>query len=87
MNIMRILLSECKYIAFKKDLPQNVQLRDVVRKVNGSYIYDEIKEEAIVPLNEVPKRYFSEIVYQLTKATASSTEIDTNWKKEAYPQK
>ncbi len=32
---------ECKYIAFKKDLPQNVQLRDVVRKVNGSYIYDE----------------------------------------------
>ncbi len=32
---------ECKYIAFEKDLPQNVQLRDVVRKVNGSYIYDE----------------------------------------------
>ncbi len=53
----------------------------------GSYIYDEIKEEAIVPLNEVPKRYFSEIVYQLTKATASSTEVDTDWKKEAYPQK
>ncbi len=32
---------ECKYIAFEKDLPKNVQLRDVVRKVNGSYIYDE----------------------------------------------
>ncbi len=32
---------ECKYIAFEKDLPQNVRLRDVVRKVNGSYIYDE----------------------------------------------
>lgn len=32
---------ECKYIAFKKDLPQNVQLGDVVRKINGSYIYDE----------------------------------------------
>lgn len=32
---------ECKYIAFEKDLPQNVQLRDVVRKVNGSYISDE----------------------------------------------
>lgn len=32
---------ECKYIAFEKDLPQNVKLKDVVRKVNGSYIYDE----------------------------------------------
>lgn len=32
---------ECKYIAVKKDLPQNVQLGDVVRKINGSYIYDE----------------------------------------------
>lgn len=32
---------ECKYIAFEKDLPQNVKLGDVVRKVNGKYIYDE----------------------------------------------
>lgn len=32
---------ECKYIAFEKDLPPNVQLGDVVRKVNGKYIYDE----------------------------------------------
>lgn len=32
---------ECKYIAFEKDLPENVQLRDVVRKINGKYIYDE----------------------------------------------
>lgn len=32
---------ECKYIAFEKDLPKNVQLGDVVRKVNGNYIYDE----------------------------------------------
>lgn len=31
---------ECKYIAFEKDLPENIQLRDVVRKVNGKYIYD-----------------------------------------------
>lgn len=31
---------ECKYIAFEKDLPENVQLQDVVRKVNGKYIYD-----------------------------------------------
>lgn len=32
---------ECKYIAFEKDLPANVQLRDVVRKIDGKYIYDE----------------------------------------------
>ena len=30
---------ECKY--FEKDLPENVQLRDVVRKIDGKYIYDE----------------------------------------------
>ena len=32
---------ECKYIAFKKDLPKNVKLRDIVRKIKGKYVYDE----------------------------------------------
>ena len=32
---------ECKYIAFEKDLPENVSLGDVVRKIDGKYIYDE----------------------------------------------
>lgn len=32
---------ECKYITFEKDLPENVHLGDVVRKINGKYIYDE----------------------------------------------
>lgn len=32
---------ECKYIAFEKDLPKNVKLGDVVRKIDGKYIYDE----------------------------------------------
>lgn len=32
---------ECKYIAFQKDLPENVKLGDVVRKIDGKYIYDE----------------------------------------------
>ncbi len=32
---------ECKYIAFEKDLPENIKLGDVVRKVGGKYIYDE----------------------------------------------
>lgn len=31
---------ECKYIAFEKDLPENVRLGDVVRKIDGKYIYD-----------------------------------------------
>ena len=34
-------LKECKYIAFEKDLPENVKLGDVVRKIDGKYIYDE----------------------------------------------
>lgn len=32
---------ECKYIALEKDLPVNVKLRDIVRKIDGKYIYDE----------------------------------------------
>lgn len=32
---------EHKYIAFEKDLPENVKIGDVVRKVNGKYIYDK----------------------------------------------
>ena len=31
---------ECKYLAFEKDLPENVQLGDVVRKIDAKYIYD-----------------------------------------------
>lgn len=40
----------------------------------GSYVYDEIKKENLYKLGEISPRYFSEIVYQLEKATASSTE-------------
>ena len=32
---------EWKYITFEKDLPKNVQLGDVVRKIDGKYIYDK----------------------------------------------
>lgn len=48
--------------------------------VRGSYQYDEINEKNACPLSEVPDRYFSEIVLQLTKATASSQERDENWR-------
>jgi len=46
----------------------------------GSYVYDTVPEEHIVPLGDVPKRYYSEIIHQLTRATASSTETDAHWK-------
>lgn len=50
---------------------------------HGSYTYDEVEEEQAFFLGEVPKRYFSEIIWQLTKATASSQDQDENWKKGA----
>ncbi len=40
----------------------------------GSYVYDTIKKEDLFQLGDVSPRYFSEIVLQLTKATASSQE-------------
>lgn len=40
----------------------------------GSYVYDTIKKENQHKLDEVSPRYFSEIVLQLAKATASSQE-------------
>ncbi len=48
----------------------------------GSYLYDEVKPDTAIPLREVPARYFSEIVYQLTAATAASEERNENWRKE-----
>ena len=48
----------------------------------GSYVYDEPKKEDLLPLGRVEPRYFSEIVYQLQKATASSSETNPNWRSE-----
>lgn len=46
----------------------------------GSYCYDTPKEENTFALGDVPPRYYSEIVYQLERATASSTERDPDWR-------
>lgn len=46
----------------------------------GSYVYDTIPDDQIVPLGDVPTRYYSEIVHQLTRATASSTRNNENWR-------
>ena len=42
--------AEYKYIAFAKELPENIAIGDIVRKKEGKYIYDEeatryVKEE------------------------------------------
>ena len=46
----------------------------------GSYCYDVPKQENIIPLGQVPARYYSEVVWQLERATASSTGTDPNWR-------
>lgn len=50
---------ECKYIAFEKDLPKNVQLGDIVRKVDGKYIYDE---QATKYVNDTIKKIKQNII-------------------------
>lgn len=45
---------ERKYIAFEKDLPENVQLGDIVRKIDGRYIYDKQATQYVKnSLNEI----------------------------------
>ena len=46
----------------------------------GSYVYDEADDSNSYFLKDVPERYFSEIVLQLAKATATSKEKDANWR-------
>ena len=49
----------------------------------GSYVYDEADQKKAYRLKEVPPRYFSEMVLQLSQVAASSEERDENWKKNA----
>ena len=42
----------------------------------GSYIYDEIKPEDMIALSKVPKRLYSEICYDIERATAKRIEAD-----------
>lgn len=52
----------------------------------GSYVNDEADDKKACILSEVPERYFSEVIWQLTKATASSTGKNENWKMEMENQ-
>lgn len=48
----------------------------------GSYVYDEIKEQHLLSLEQVPKKFFSEILYQVDKSLSASTFTKENWKKD-----
>lgn len=53
---------ECKYIAFEKDLPENVKLGDAVRKIDGKYIYDEQSTQYISDsINEIKQNIKKEV--------------------------
>ena len=52
--------AEYKYVTFEKDLPENIKINDVVRKIDEKYIYDEeatryIKDELIKIKNNIIK--------------------------------
>ena len=47
-----------------------------------SFSYDTPDQENTLPLGQVPARYYSEVVWQLERATASSTKTDPNWRSE-----
>ena len=49
----------------------------------GSLGYEEADDKKACFLSEVPERYFSEIVLQLTRATASGRERDEDWRSKA----
>jgi len=49
----------------------------------GSYVYDEADAEKSYFLKDIPPRYFSEIVLQLARLTASCEERDEDWRKDA----
>ncbi len=62
------------YIGGGYDYSEDVDVEDArfyrPDKTKTSYGYDSIKDDQALVLSDIPARYFSEIVYQLTKATA-----------------
>ena len=50
---------ECKYIAFEKDLPENIKIGDMVRKVDGKYLLDEQATEFV---NDYINNIMNEII-------------------------
>lgn len=57
----------------------------------GSYIYDDVNKNTVIPLSQISPRMFSEIILDLEAATAASTESIPDWKHEVsvltFPEK
>jgi len=47
----------------------------------GSYVYDEISEENKLPLSQIPERFYSEVCYDIERATANRIDTVKNWVK------
>ncbi len=52
-------------------------------EIKRGYVYRKEEKEKAFFLKEIPDRYFSETVWQLTKATASGKEREEDWRSEA----
>lgn len=51
--------AEYKYVRFEKDLPEDVKINDIIRKVEEKYIYDE---EATIYVRETLRNIKKEII-------------------------
>lgn len=49
----------------------------------GSYVYDEADAKKAYFLKDVPPRYFSEIILQLTKVISVNAQRDESWREQA----
>lgn len=68
------------YIGGGYDYSEDVDVQDArfyhPDKTKLGYGYDSIKDDQALTLSEIPARYFSEIVYQLTRATVVSNQSE-----------
>lgn len=46
----------------------------------GSYVYDEVTDENIISPVKVPKRFFSEILYDVDRTLEAKAGFTANWK-------
>lgn len=58
----------------------DVRFYEADQEERGAYFFG--KDDERLALKDIPLRYFSEIVWQITKATASSKERIENWKED-----
>ncbi len=63
---------------------EEVTVFDAVFYKNNAKIYDKIKPEDVVKISDLPVSVYSEIALQISRATASSSETNENWRKEKY---